>query len=76
MSEFGSNINFPLYSKEETRQRAFPIDRDVTPKIWLREFIVYLDNNRTRRRMSFCRGYDFRANRFRAGDDPNYEYSD
>jgi hypothetical protein len=74
--EFGSDINFPKYTNEQNRQRNLHIDRDVTPKIWLRGFIVYLDNNRTRRRMSFCRGCDFRTNRFRAGEDPNYEYSD
>jgi hypothetical protein len=72
--EFGSNINFPEYTNEQNRQRNYP--GESTPKIWLRGFIVYLDNNRIRRRTAFCRGYDFKASRFRAGDDPNYEYSD
>jgi hypothetical protein len=72
--EFGSNINFPQYTNEQNRQRNHP--GEPIPKIWLRGFIAYLDNNRIRRRMAFCRGYDFKASRFRAGDDPNYEYSD
>jgi hypothetical protein len=72
--EFGSNINFPMYTNEQGRHMAHP--GNVTPRIWLRGFIVYLDNNRVRRRMAFCRGYDFKDRRFRAGDDPNYEYSD
>ena len=72
--EFGSAINFPQYTNEQNRHLNHP--GEPTPKIWLRGFIVYLDNNRIRRRMAFCRGYDFKAKRFRAGDDPNYEYSD
>jgi hypothetical protein len=72
--EFGSTVNFPQYTNEQNRHLNHP--GEPTPKIWLRGFIVYLDNNRIRRRMAFCRGYDFKAKRFRAGDDPNYEYSD
>jgi hypothetical protein len=72
--EYGSNIGWAQYTNEQNRQ-LYAVETTPT-KIWLRGFIVYLDNNRIRRRMAFCRGYDFNARRFRAGDDPEYEYSD
>ena len=47
------------------------------PELFFRGFILYRDrNNHVKRRTSFCRRYDFEAMRFRAVEDPDYEYAD
>ena len=45
-------------------------------RLFFRGRIVYIDGNGTRRQMTFCRYYDFKASRFRGLGDPDYEYED
>ena len=46
------------------------------PRLFFRGFIVYVDANDVRRRTAFCRRYELPSQRFRASEDPDYEYAD
>jgi hypothetical protein len=74
VKECGSSIGWAQYTNEENRQMNA---REKTyTKLWFRSFVVYVDQNKLRRRTAFCRGYDAGARRFRIEDDPDYEYAD
>jgi hypothetical protein len=72
--EYDSRIGDLAFMNERNRQ--WQNSAEPHTKVWFRGFLVYADKNGLKRRTAFCRGYDFRAHRFRVGSDPDYEYAD